>query len=242
MAKGQPDFGQYAPTTTIAGLSDLGELAARLGSVVIFDRRGNVIAIDYFESGIEQWFTTGQEGYSVEWSSAYAKTGGFSCKLTSPAVEGYFAAIWKYIACPVFSSLGLEASFSAETWCRYLDFTMEIYDGSYDNIAGIRFDSVTGKLQYLDSEGNYQDVPGGAHDVFGIASAFDTLKFVADFTTGKYKRLIVSNHEFDLSAMSFRKTPLVETPIMVVSITQTSHGTSPGIAYIDDVIITQNEP
>ena len=242
MAKGQPDFGQYAPTTTIAGLSDLGELAARLGSVVIFDRRGNVMAIDYFDSGIEQWYRTGDVGYSVDWNGDYAKSGGFSCKLTTGPVAGNTVTLLRYISVPVLASLGIEVSFSYQKNWQYLDFILVVADGNYQYEAQIRYDWVNGKLQYMDSEGNYQDIPGGSYSCGGVPYVFDTLKVVADFTTAKYKRLIVNNREFDLSAISFAKDPAVRNPIMMASIVLTTSANEAAIGYIDDVIITQNEP
>jgi hypothetical protein len=242
MAKGQPDFGALAPTETIAGLSDMGELAARLGSVVIFDRRGNVIAIDYFDSGIEQWHKYGDAGYSVDWDGNYAKSGAFSCKLTTGPVAGNTVTIERYISVPVLSSLGMEVSFSYLKNWRYLNLEMQILDGIYAYLARIRLDYVNNKLQYFDSAAHYQDIPGGSYICGEVPNEFDTLKFVADFTTAKYKRLISNNREFDLSEIDIRKYGQVETPLMYCSAVLTTNAAEAAIGYIDDIIITQNEP
>ena len=242
MAKGQPDFGQYAPTETIVGLSDLGELAARLGSIVTFDRRGNVIWMDDFENGIRQWCPFGIGTWSVDWESNYSKTGGFSCKLTTDAIAGRSVNIQKYIGFPILSAIGLEASFSNEQNWRYLEIWLWLDDGTYEYNAVIRYDHPNKKLQYMDATGAYQDIVGGSYETPDYPEWFDTLKFVADFTTCKYKRLLVNSKVFDLSALSFEKDPFATTPQMVVAFRLTTNANAAAIGYIDDVIITQNEP
>ncbi|GAI56753.1 unnamed protein product, partial [marine sediment metagenome] len=79
MAHGQPDFGMYQIAKTIYRLADMGELAVRLGSIVTHDRRGDVIWMDNFDSGIAKWyqFASDDDGL-VEWSAERSRSGGFS--------------------------------------------------------------------------------------------------------------------------------------------------------------------
>jgi len=241
MAKGQPDFGKYAPTTTIAGMSDLGELAARLGSIVTFDRRGNVIALDNFENGVEQWLRYGSTGYSVDWDSSYFKTGGFSCKLTTGAVVGRNCVIQKHIGYPALSSLGFEISFSYKQHWDYIEFYVLLADGTYEYEIAIAYDHDLKKLQYYDAAAVYQDVPSGAWEVAGAPQKFDTLKFVADFDAAEYVRLLVNSQAFDLSTISLRKRAIASTPGLLFSILLKTSAAAAAIGYIDDVIFTQNE-
>lgn len=242
MPKGQRDFGLYAPTETIVGLSDMGELAARLGSIITFDRQGNVMAFDDFESGIEAWVKSGSAGYGVSWNSVYAKAGGFSCKLETAAVVGYNVTTLKQLGLQTLSPIGLEVSFAyGQNW-KSLDIVIYIVDGSKLYHAAIRYDYPNTKLLYLDSANAYQDVPGGSFVIPSTAGAFHTLKFVVDLPTGKYKRLLVDNNSFDLSALSFYNPANPSIPAGTFRVTLSTSTGAAAIAYIDNVIITQNEP
>lgn len=242
MAKGQPDFGALAQTETIGGLADLGELAARLGSIVTFDRRGNIIWLDNFESGINQWLGEGDLGYSIDWEGNLSKTGGFSCKLTTAAVEDHEAQIIKYIGFQLLSAIGFECSFAYQQNWKYLKFLLWMADGSYLYQAAMRYDRVNYKWQYLSDDSAYYDVPSGPLTLPAAPTEFDTMKFVADFATAKYKRLIVNSQEVDLSTLSFVKYAAVTTPHMALFISLSTKAAAAAIGYIDDVIVTQNEP
>jgi len=53
VAHGAPDWWGTEQTSTVHLVQDVGELAARLGSIVTFDRRGNVIWLTSFEDGLQ---------------------------------------------------------------------------------------------------------------------------------------------------------------------------------------------
>ena len=55
MPRGQADFGQYAVKEVSASISDMGEVAARLGSIDIYDKRGDVVFFDNFEGAFLRW-------------------------------------------------------------------------------------------------------------------------------------------------------------------------------------------
>ena len=52
---GLPDYGMYAALENMGNLVDYGELATRLGSIVSFNREGNVIFWDDFEKTPIKW-------------------------------------------------------------------------------------------------------------------------------------------------------------------------------------------
>jgi len=81
MAHGQPDYGMYTLANTIYRLTDMGELAARLGSINTYDRRGDVIFLDSFESGLTAWSPSSAcTGSDLVQSAKHARSGGFSAK------------------------------------------------------------------------------------------------------------------------------------------------------------------
>ena len=59
MARSGPDWGLRGGKATVFPLTDMAELAARLRSIDVYDRAGDVIALDDFQSGIDQWEHSG---------------------------------------------------------------------------------------------------------------------------------------------------------------------------------------
>ncbi|MFH1593720.1 MAG: hypothetical protein ABID09_03365, partial [Candidatus Omnitrophota bacterium] len=86
MAHTNPDYTSKGKLNTITASTDNAELAVRLGSVVTFDRRGNVIFIDDFEGATLFWTTGGAGVGNVEaLTAAWGKSGSQSCELTAGA-------------------------------------------------------------------------------------------------------------------------------------------------------------
>lgn len=242
MAKGQPDFGLYAPTTTIASISDLGELAARLGSIITFDRRGNVLWYDDFGSGITAWRKSGDPGYAVNWHSEDAKTGGFCCELKTAGATGDFVQIQKYTGYPTLSSMGFEFSFSRKQNWKNLELIVEVQTTTRLYRAWLRYIHASAKFQYEDAAGAFQDVPGISFTAQGSPPSFDTLKLVVDFINEEYIRMLLNAQEINLSGRAIKARDNVATPYMLTAILLTTNTNAVAIGYIDDVIFTQNEP
>jgi hypothetical protein len=77
---------------------------------------------------------------------------------------------------------------------------------------------------------------------YTATGAFATIKFTGDFVTGKYVRLLIQDKKLDLSAHTIWSQPDAVTPRMGARITAVSNVGTNCIVYIDDVIVTQNEP
>lgn len=242
MAKGQRDFGLYAPTDIIGGMSDMGELAARLGSIVTFDRRGNVIFADNFESGIQNWYPGGIGSQVIEWCSQYSRDGGFSCKLETDTDEDDSALITRHVGYPVLSIMGMEISISdKQNWkFLYIRLLLTLAGGQWE--ANVRYDYTAKTLLYLNSLGTYTAIPGASYDTQGNPSYFDTIKLVADFVNYKYKRLTLNDTTYALSGIGLRWVGGLGTPNLHASIELFSDGVGAAIGYVDSIILTQNEP
>ncbi|GAH53184.1 unnamed protein product, partial [marine sediment metagenome] len=185
MAHGQPDFGIYAAKKTVSGLADLGELAARLGSIVTFDRRGDIVWFDDFEGEVDKWYQepSGTDAAIVVSPDA-ARNGSFSAKLTTGDEVNDFATIIHYLPYPVTSRVGFEISFNVENDLSELIFSQRLYDGSYEHYARLRYLPATDVLQYLDSEAEWQDLVTGLV-LWAATYAFHTVKLVIDLDTHK---------------------------------------------------------
>ncbi|KKL24255.1 hypothetical protein LCGC14_2417130, partial [marine sediment metagenome] len=97
MARGYDDWhintaavGQY--------LLDDSELAARLGSPYVYERLGNVLAIDQGGVELSHWITsTSGNGSSVSRNSTFVYSGEESLKLTPGSTLSKFASIFREI-------------------------------------------------------------------------------------------------------------------------------------------------
>ena len=243
MARGQPDFGALAPTETIVGISDLGELAARLGSPVTFDRRGNVIWFDDFESGINKWQKYySAAGYAIEWSAEISRGGAFSCKISTATGDNKAAGIYHTLPFPRLSNVGLELSIYFKQYWRLMYIYHDFNDGAYSYYPRIKYNWNERKFYYRDEDGNFQEA-GLEVNLLATEPGFHTIKLVIDMANRQYKRLIVNNQEVDLTGKEFEQDAWVEPPYLYHECYITNDSaTKPAIAYVDDVIVTQNEP
>lgn len=222
--------------------TDVAELAARLGSIDTFDRRGNVIFADDFESGISKWTQDiVTPGGSIEWSAERARSGAFSAKLVTAAGDGSQVGMWAAMPYPVLGRLGFEFSFMlADYKIDVVDIDTSFYDGTYRHRSIITWDSYTNKFRYFDGVEYHNLEP--AIDIPREMILFHTAKMVVDYNQEDYLRFIFDSISFDLSGKSYGKSLSGEAPQLVTGIYILNGSTGATTAYTDDVIVTQNEP
>jgi len=242
MPHGGPDWSTGGQISTVHTIEDLGELAARLGSIVTHDRRGNIIWLDDFEDGLNQWHRGGDAGYEVNWNSQYSRNGGFSCQLKTPATDGTQAWITKYTAYPVLSLLGVELSFSYEQNWQYLFLDLRVQLPTEIVAAAIRYNHSTNIFERQTGPLAWAVIPDTDFTPQGIPDAFDTIKLVVDFVNKKLVRLIINSQEVDLSTLDCYIIAVGGTPVLNSTIKLETDTNAVAIAHIDDAIITQNEP
>jgi hypothetical protein len=242
MARGQPDYGEYARTVTIAGLSDLGELAARLGSIVTLDRRGNVLWLDNFDDGIGAWgvalYGTGAAAAS---STTYFRSGGNSFKLTGGSDGALCVNVWADLQYSIPSKMGMEFCISTNVDVDHVDAHLWYQSSSIGYWPTVHIDRNNDRIQIEDRDAGAVTVvtpTSFCDDLYH----FHSIKLVVDVLTGKYTRLIVDGIAYDLSSyniptLAASAHALISPVFYVYSDTGQN-----GIAHLDNVIITQNEP
>lgn len=253
---GLPDYSAPQPTGQVPQgplytSTDIAELAARLGSIVTFDRRGNVLWMDDFEDNINKWLGAGFSGVggSVSLSTVRARNGASSARLITGNLIGDTAQLQKVLPYPYLSRIGFEISFTAnlhlsEHFLRYL-----IWHGTHYYMATVRIIPPLGsatlqaeavnRLQIVDNTLGWVDidnVPMGAPE-------FNTVKLVSNPTVPRrYERLILNSREYDLRAYSLEQAVASEAYEMWFISRITTGVNANETAYADDAIITQNEP
>lgn len=242
MAHGTEDWGVTSGLKTTYKLSDMGELAVRLGSIVSFDRRGDVVVLDDFEASTLKWHTIRVgTGAAAALSTTAARNGSQSLKLTMGDAENDTTYAYRYAPNPVLGKIGGEYSFSLGADLKLLTHTLLLRDGAYQHDPYIIYYPQDNILGYHDSDGGITELTDSL-DLYEYPFFFNTWKLVVDFKKEEYVRAIVNEVEYDLSGISYKKTVSATTPLFRLALAVVNNSAGNHHVYVDDVIITQNEP
>lgn len=217
------------------------ELAARLGSINKFDRRGDTVWMDDFEGAVLLWDTDiDTENGEIFLTTESAKYGSQSCKLITGGGLEDSAKIEKYMGAQIAGKIGLEVSFASAGPYPRLIFELKWYTGVYYYIGGIYYSKEAARLYYLNHEGTYAELPERPVLKTGTHT-YHTVKFVIDTGTGKYVRCLLNNEDIDLSSHSLQKVTDGEEMSVYFSIQNATVHYDPKPMWVDNVIVTQNE-
>lgn len=242
MGHGLPDGALSGKSQTIFSLGDLSELAARFGSPLTFDRRGNVLLAEDFRNGTGPFYTSyNGDGGSVELSTRHTRQGSYSMKMVPGSNGLKEAALRADLAYPVLSGLGLEFTFSLEAFTDRISGALWWDDGTILWKAQVEYDLPNTRLEVYDRVAGMTPFASGV-----ILSQLDqpsnTLKFVVDALTGKYVRCILNHVSYDLSAYEVRRVGSTDRATLRAYVYHYAVALKNPVAYVDNVIVTQNEP
>ena len=241
MPRDLPDWGALSAQATVYEVTDMGEMAVRLGSIVSHDRRGDVVWLDGFESGLDKWESAVfGAGSVVDLSGAQARHGRFSVRLVSGSDDAERAWIVHREAFAVLSRFGLEVSFNLASDITTFYMHYYVFNGSRLAQAVIQWHDATENLQYQDDAGNLVTFATGVK-LLQLDNLFHTAKLVADARTNQYVRFILNNVEYDLSDIDMQDVADATLPIISVSVMLIGRSGNNDKIYVDDVILTQNE-
>lgn len=242
MPRGYPDYGIDEEFGKLLMPTDIAELAVRLGSIVGYDRRGTVVAIDDFENPILKWGVGFDPGGSVILDSASVKSGSQAVKLTvinnalaNTQMQNYYNALKSH-------RQGMEAAFSYLDNNLYLQYTLQVmYDVGYKQ-ARVRVDPMLLDLYVQTAPAIYAKV-ADIKTLYNANHSYYRMKLVADFDTDQYVRLLFADQEYNISAHTILDAGSAGTPVRgVATINGQPRVATGGAFYIDDFIMTQDEP
>jgi len=246
---GLPDYSAPQPLGAVPvgptyTLTNMAELAVRLGSINTFDRRGDVVWFDDFESGaINKWENLVHiSPGAVTPSAVMARNGAFSAMFTGAGVAPTGTGIYHYERFPVLGLVGFEASFTLQIGLDRVEFLSDFFDGADSRFFGVRYNQATQTLEYVDRLGAWVPLATGL-DIFGYISLFHTIKFVVDLRSNQYVRCLLDNRSYPMANIAGQV--VVGAPavpcwrILAASLSDTVTGV---VNYMDDIILTQNEP
>ena len=229
-------------TTDVWGNSvpmGLGELAVRTHAPpMTFDRRGDVLRWADFERATPNYQVVADPHVVYNRSTDTAAIGEFSLKAAIPHLETVSVQLRTndfHIA-----RVGGQFQFSSDDTDLNVAIVLGQYTGSNYVRGKLGFNFDTGDLEYLDSSGSYQTID----TVVDYHSKFDfsTFRLVVDLSTGYYVRAIAFGSEYDLSAYPLRSSALATAKHLEMLSEAWMKAAGTGTIYIDNIIITGNEP
>jgi len=237
-----PDWADRRKTVLGSALQDMGELAARMGSIVTFDRRGDVVWLDDFEHGIVAWSTAVLgAGAAVDVTAATSLRGGVSCQLTAGSGGGQYAEISRYISSSIGGRVGAKTSFAANADVDRFRLHYVYYSGAILYQAGIEVDVDQQLLRYLDNTLTWTTFQTGV-TIPTTSIVWNDLKLVSDLDTGKYAHAILGANGFDMSSLDLYRIASAIPPSFLFRLANYGLAGVNGIVYVDDFILTVNEP
>jgi len=214
------------------------ELAARLGSVVRYERSGQVSFIDSFECGLQHWAEQlGGTNAAVALDPRYQQSGGYSVWLKSGSTTPWQAGIYHRQGGLPVGKMGYQVSFSLGSVMDTLAFEMYFRDGTNRHEVHMRWSDTLMKLQVYEATTGWTTIDGPKLGFRGNR-CFNTMKIVADLDTGKYVRVRLNTYQTDLSTWDVKATADTTTPGVDFYITLTGNAAQNDNAWIDDVVMT----
>lgn len=242
MAHGRPDWGLTSATVFTYPMTDLGELAVRLGSIDFFERRGDVLCLDGFEEGLGQWRQSiSGMGAKVGLSNLYPKSGAFNALLIGGSTSSRSAIIWRRMALPAPLRLGFEFSFTISIDTEIICASLATSTGLQWQRYKLRYHHVDGKLQVWDSDCTWKDVIASV-TLDWTTGLYHVIKIAVDPTIPCYERVLLDSDLIDISDYHPEIEAVVTPPKLHVGVEVYSVVGENAWAHIDNVIVTQDEP
>jgi len=240
MPRGMPDWGQYSPQELIDKSLDMAELAARLGSPCLYDRRGTVIFYDDFNTGDGKWLKVIGGNLRIQPSVKNAFLGGYSLSFYDDASFDNPPGIQISIPFITQTPIGAEGAFcltSAYSLC-YINFAI-IYEG-YLNEFWFIYNREKKQVTIKKEDASFPVIADNVAIPVGENRWF-TMKLVVNPLKGKYVRGRFNNQIIDLSQYSCYKETSAEPEEITLGYALGTTKTEGITNYLGFAIITQNE-
>ena len=238
--KDMPDNYPWLPNDARYPMPDVGEAAVRLGSPVIYDRRGSVIWMDDFSNGLAS-ITAGASGNgTAKLTVDDTYIGPYDIILTAGTTSAKNAWIWKYFTHASLEKLGLEIGVAYLDAHSSIVFNLCYFVADTALTARIMLDYANDKIKCFLGNSTYKDI--ATLDPF-ISSdkAFNLMKLVVDFEAREYIRFMYNNHVYDLSGIPIEIATNSYDEQMFFDFSVFGTGAAAQAVQVSHVIITAGE-
>ena len=247
MTKDLPDYESTPQVFGDSPIVDLAELAARLGSPYLFERRGDIVYLDDFEDCIDgaalpgRWGTGGSgTGYAVIASNTVSYTGLLSVKLTGGSDGSRNAFIQKNYPAARSTRWAQLFFFSLSSSANTASINNNLRGDNgtllYQGLARLASDSLE-----IYTNGAWVTVKENLN-LYHNSAQFHAFKLVIDYSTKKYVKLWLDDEtvdisEYDLYSLASSGKKYRQAQAYVYSVAGKN-----AIMYLDNLVVTENEP
>ena len=217
------------------------DLVGRLGSPITWDWRGNVLYMHDFSTGYGPCFTaiTGT-GAAIAIGPERGGYGGYAVKMTAGSDGTRLARVQLPIGVNPGARVGVAARFSIYSNTGYVRLMLERWGDPSSPVGYAQIDVANKVLQVYDNTPGWQTL--GSVPV-GLGSfTYSWLKLVIDQDTGKYERVLYNDAYYDASAYTCSASGTAVEGTMAVSVSNYGREGSNDIVYLDQLVLTVNEP
>ena len=242
MAHGTPDWGITAAKSTIYSLHDMGELAVRLGSPVSYDRRGDVIFLDTFDTGESKVAVEGSgDDNEIYPSCGDPVSAPMHLVFRTGPTAGDLSGFHKTLYYPVTGGIGVEIAFLPVADLRWFRVYMQVFDGTDYHWFHTYYDHTDGKIYVHDHTLGW--TPIGTPGIVRVGAAiYSYIKLVGNLLTDDYVRVIFNDHTYDASDYSASVDTDATKKSMTIGCAAYTNVNAAILVPVDNLIVTQNEP
>jgi hypothetical protein len=241
MPFGAPDFSNIRKEELVHRLDDLAEASVRTFIPVVYDRLGDVVFFDSFESGIlweHQSLATPNCKFYIGYGNGINSPRALVYK--KPAgLNGYSEIVFR---APYYTTrtVGYSICVRPGHYFTHLLFGMAVADTT----TFYSFD-----LRIYKSDGKIDVTHGSGRAVVGYVppaslSPYDWfwLKFVVNVQKGRWERIMIHTFTLDARAYQLYQTPANGATVFRITIGENANTPAGDLTYFDNLIITINEP
>ena len=242
MPRDLPDWGGLPAPLTVHEVTDLGELAARLGSVVTYHRGGIVLFVEDFADGMNRWVTVVQgAGDVVDLSLTRSLNGLLSARLLAASILNPLTRLYTELPRQIPSVIGGEIAFSMDGATGEVQLELSQHDGNTFLAGSVLYDPVNDLVRYIDSAGNWTTLASSVNLVTSDY-VFHRMKLVTDIVNEEYVKVLLDDQAYSLSGVALHNNPVQGLGGLSIQVTNQGVVGESHAVYVDRVIVTQNEP
>lgn len=239
--RGVPDDSDVTQIGDLYRLLDMGELAARLGSIVTYHRLGNVVWMDGFETGMAAWTATySGTGAGVRVSNLSALSGGASLMLNTGIGGTPSAQVSHTLAPGNTTTYGVCLGFTLDVSLAQLIFFLEAVRAGYTQKYRIRIRPTANEMDYWDETGNWH-LLSALPPMLWDARVYHLAKMVVDVESASYGLLYLNEKSYDMRMLLPQVQSYAGAEFVRLTLQAVGDGTFPALVYVDNVVMTTNE-
>jgi len=217
------------------------DLVGRLGSPVTWDWRGNVLYMHDFSTGWGPCFSavTGT-GAAIAITPERGGYGGYAVKMTAGSDGTRLARVQLPIGVNPGARVGVAVRFSIYSNTGFVRLMLERWDSPSSPVGYVQIDVADKEIQVYDDTPTWQTL-GSVPTSLG-SYCYSWLKLVIDQETGKYERVLYNDTYYDASAYTCSASGIAVEGTMAISVSNYGREGVNDIIYLDQIVITVNEP